>query len=63
MSTAPVLSVKVTYPNQVLEPSFFDLQFLGTSIFGSGTYDAWCVDADVSLQLYGPSGGDRKSVV
>ncbi len=57
MSTAPVLSIKITYPNQVLEPSYFDLQFLGTSIFGSGTYDAWCVDADVSIQVYGPSGG------
>ena len=57
MSTAPVLSIKVTYPNQVLEPSYFDLQFLGTSIFGSGAYDAWCVDADVSIQVYGPSGG------
>ncbi|MBV2263711.1 MAG: hypothetical protein KUL79_09150 [Thauera sp.] len=57
MSTAPVLGIKVTYPNQLLEPSYFDLQFLGTSALGSGYYDAWCVDADVSLDVFNPVNG------
>ncbi len=48
-----MLSIKVTYPDQFLEPSTFDLQFLGTSVFGSGYYDAWCADADI------PSGCGR----
>ena len=36
MSTSRILSIKVTYPDQFLEPSTFDLQFLGASDFGSG---------------------------
>ncbi len=57
MSTTTVLSIKVTYPDQFLEPSTFDLQFLGTSVFGSGYYDAWCADADIPLDVVGPVNG------
>jgi serine-aspartate repeat-containing protein C/D/E len=58
MSTPLMLSIKITYPGSPTnDPSFFDLQVQGASIFGSAIYDAWCVDADVNIDLYGPSGG------
>ena len=57
MSTSRILSIKVTYPDQFLEPSTFDLQFLGASDFGSGYYDAWCADADIPLDVVGPVNG------
>jgi hypothetical protein len=38
--------------------SFLDLQFLGSSIFGFGLYDACCIDKDATLEVTSIGGGN-----
>ena len=57
MSTAPMVTIKVLYPGNLLNPSYLDARFTNASIFGTGTYDAWCADLDTSIDLFASGGG------
>ncbi len=48
----PLLSITVSYPGSLLEPSYVDITFENNSIFGMGTvYDAWCANQNADIRL------------
>ncbi|MDD5391314.1 MAG: SdrD B-like domain-containing protein, partial [Gallionellaceae bacterium] len=63
MPQAPVVTIKVTYPGSIPDPSYFDLQFINNALFGSGNYDTWCADRDISIDLYSQGNGFYSSTV
>lgn len=56
MSQTPIADLKFQYTGPANIPSYFDINFLDTffqTIFGTGSYDAWCADRQISLDIQG----------
>jgi len=51
MSQTPVVKVNYTYPGTSQIPSYFDIQFVNSLLFGANTFDAWCADRDTSVDV------------
>jgi len=61
MPQPPIISINVTYPGSLLNPSYGDVTLLSNSAFGLGVFDAWCADRDISLDLVSQGGGSYAS--
>ncbi|MDP2433897.1 MAG: SdrD B-like domain-containing protein [Pseudomonadota bacterium] len=61
MPQPPVISIKVTYPGSLLNPSFVDITVLSNSPFGLSVFDGWCADRDITLDLASVGGGNYAS--